>query len=401
MDMTNKSMEYRPSNGFPTLSGRQFTLFLTGIMALLLAACGGGGGSGDSLGGGGGANAQCTLTAEQLETLTPDEVDSLPKACDGLSIFDVPSFGDPDGKLFILGTEIDGVTGDLKLYVHGLKQNGRPMLLADFQQAVVTVGGVVANRPGDWDVASVLDGGVLSIGLLADYSSSITDTDLNALGALYNTILNAAPAGFEAEVINFSTLNGLPDINIHPEPAPYWTGALPALLPATDVDPAQSRENTPLYDAIGTALLGPLDAIDPLGDGLGLVERNSPATVLVVQTDGRDTASLTLTLGDVTSLIDRCHTTVIMLGTFRSEVDAQILADLAGTRGAFVNALNTNFLQGAIEAYAESLGNGNLVVFTLSEDNTLFAGKTVEINVGGVVASTAEPFDVDAGCQIP
>ena len=386
--MIFKSIDRPPSGGIPFSPGRQFTLFLTGILALMLAACGGA--DGGNNGTASAANAQCTLTAEELDNLTPTDVPSLPKACDDISFFDVPSIT----GLFILGTEIDGATGELKLYVHGVKSNGNPMTLADFQQASVTLDGIDADPAA---TVALAPSGVLSMGLLADYSTSITDADLNGLGDLYDVILNKAPANFEAEVINFSTQGGLPAITVKPGPLPHWTENLPALLAATDVDPAQSRENTTLYDAMGTGLLGPLDAIDPLGDGLGLVERGRPATLLLAQTDGNDTASLVLTLNDVTSLIENCRTTVIMLGTIRSEVDALVLEELAGTRGAAVNALNTNFLEEAINSYADSLGN--LVVFTLSPA-TRFADMTVEIDVDGATASEVAPFDIGAGCQV-
>ena len=393
--MDYKSKTYMYPGGASSSWSRQLALILTGILALLLTACGSGSGGGSSGGGGGGANAQCTLTADQLENLTPAEVASLPAACDGISIFDVPAIV----GLFILGTEIDGATGELKLYVHGVKQNGQPMTIADFEQAALTVGGTAFARPADWDVASVTDGSVLSMAMLADYSTSITDADLEGIGDLYDIVLNAAPAGFEAEIINFSSLNSVPAITVKPGALdPHWTDVLNDLLTATDLDPAQSRENTTLYDAMGTGLMGPLDdRFDPFADSHGLVERGTPATLLMVQTDGKDNNSLSMTLNEVSSLIDRCHTTAIMLGTFRSEVDAQVLEDLAGTRGATVNALNTNFLEEAITSFAESLGN--LVVFTVSPD-TLFAGKTVVIDVGGVTASAVEPFDIDGTCQL-
>ena len=77
--------------------------------------------------------------------------------------------------------------------------------------------------------------------------------------------------------------------------------------------------------------MGPLDTrYVPAADDFGLVERSTPASLLIVQTDGQDNASVDMELVDVTDLIDRCHTTTIMLGTFRSEVDAQLLDDLAG-----------------------------------------------------------------------
>ena len=390
--MNLKSATYMFSSDGSPPWGRGLKLFLAGILTLLMSACGGG--SGGSAGGGGGANAQCTLTADQLDNLTPADVDSLPKACDGIGFFDVPAIA----GLFILGTEVDGGTGELKLYVHGVKQNGQPMTIADFEQAVLSVDGTAID-PVDWNVAAVADGSILSMVTMADYSVSITDADLEGMGDLYDFVLNGAPAGFESEQINFSSVGGVPAITVKPGVAdPHWSTVLADLLVANDLDAAQSRDNTTLYDAMGTALMGPLATrYVPAADNFGLVERSTPASLLIVQTDGEDNASLDMTLNDVSALVDRCHITTVMLGTFRSEVDAQVLEDLAGIRGVAVNALNTNFLEEAIKPYAASLGN--LAVFTVSPD-TEFANSTVTINVGGTTASEVEPFDIDGSCQI-
>ena len=384
------------ANNFPFWS-RGFSLLLAGTLALLLSACGGGGGGsggGSAGGGGGGANTQCVLTEEQLDNLTPADVASLPAACDGISFFDVPAI---EG-LFILGTEVDGGTGELKLYVHGVKQNGQPMTIADFEQATLTVGGKAFDRQAEWNVAAVADGSILSMVTLADYSTSITDADLEGMGDLYDIVLKGAPAGYESEQINFSSLGDVPAITVKPGVAdPHWSNVLNDLLDANDLDAAQQRDNTTLFDAMGIALMGPLaDRFDPFADTHGLVERSTPASLMIVQTDGQDNASLAMTQNELTDLIDRCHTAAIMLGTFRSEVDALVLDDLAGTRGIAVNALNTNFLEEAIKPYAESLGN--LVVFTISSD-TEFDGKMVSIDAGGITASEVEPFNIDGTCQ--
>jgi hypothetical protein len=107
----------------------------------------------------------------------------------------------------------------------------------------------------------------------------------------------------------------------------------------------------------------------------------------------------------IVSLMGRCHTTAIMVGTFQADADIDRILEgratlerLAGTRGAFVNALNASFLQAAITPFAESLGN--LVVFTLSKD-TLFADRIVTIEVDNLAASAAKPFNIPAGCQVP
>jgi len=409
--MIFKLIDRPPSKGIPFSPGRQFTLFLTGILALMLAACGGGGGEGDSLGGGGGGN---VATCEEAlinagldtDTMTPDDLALLPPACDFL---DTP----PLVGLFILGTEIDqDDNGALKIYVHGVNQDGSPMILDDFNNATVTLDGAVID-PANWLVESVADGSMLSIVTLADYSLSITENDVIGMGNLYDNVLISAPMRFEAETINFSTEPGAsptnPAITVKPDPpADHWTEDLFALQAANNFDDTQSRNNTALFDAMGTGLLGPLDSIDPLNDGLGLVERNGqgpleenhrPATLLMVQSDGMDNDSQVLGLGDITGLLDRCHTTVIVLATFQTEqLDVNVLNAVAGARGEFVQALNTSFLQDVMRPYSESLGN--LVVFTLSSD-TGFANKTVRIEVDNLGRETAQPFDIYSGCQVP
>jgi hypothetical protein len=393
--MTYGPLNNHVASGMPSSPGRQFMLLLTGIMALLLAACGGGSGSGGGGGGGGVAAAQCTLTQAEVDALTPDDV--LPPECNFL---DIP----PVVGLFILGTETVGV--DLKLYVNGVKRDGSPMTLLDFQQATVTVDGVTVTRPEDWDVAAA-SGDVLSLVTLADYSFSISTPDLIGMGDLYDFVLEEAPAGFEAETINFSSdpATREPVIEVKPDPpADHWTTNLAALKTANDYDALFPNENTPLYDAMGTGLLGPFDSIDPPGDGLGLVERNRPASLIMVQTDGIDNASLTMSEDALVSLMERCHTTAIMLGTFQADGEpAKILEGratlerLAGTRGAFVNALNASFLEAAITPFAQSLGN--LVVFTVKA-HTNFANGEVKIEVDQLPASEMPPFDIDGSCQI-
>jgi len=408
MEMPFKSKDRVSSREISLSPGRQFTLFLAGTLALMLAACGGGGGEGGG-GGGGDVVAQCTLTAAEKDNLTPDDVASLPPECAFLA-------APPLVGLFILGTETDAL-GNLKLYVHGVKQDATPMTLADFRQASVTLDGIDAAPAA---TVALAPPGVLSLVMLADYSISITDADVNGMGDLYDLILNNAPEGFEGEVINFSTIPPTisPAVTVKPEPpADHWTEILDGpdgLLAANNYDEEQPRWDTLLYDAMGTGLMGPLaDKFDPTTDNLGLVERNGPlggehrpATLIIVQTDGIDNASTQLTLAidnevpkpnDVDKLMDRCHTTAIMMGTFQTAIDVGVLAALAEPRGASLQALNTNFLQAAMEPYAKSLGN--LVVFTLSPD-TGFDGKTVRIEVDGLGRDAVEPFDIDGNCQL-
>ena len=396
-------MNYKTNSYMAPMSlGKQFNLLLTAFLVLLLAGCGGG-----DAGNNGTASAnknQCTLSQSEIDNLTSDDV--LPANCDFLKV-------SPIVGLFILGTEIDAA-GDLKLYVNGVKRNGSPMTLTDFESATVTVGGNPVDRPADWNVVAA-SGDVLSLVTLADYSSSISTADLIGMGDLYDVILENAPTDFEAETINFSTNPDAPYLVVKPVELPHWTTELNGLLAANDYDADFPNNNTPLYDAMGTGLMGPLaNAFDPFADDLGLVERNNidnlpashrPASLMMVQTDGLDNASLTITEDALVALMERCHTTAIMLGTFlvdsdpASIVEGQaVLKRLAGTRGAVVNALNASFLEGSILPFAESLGN--LVVFTLSKD-TLFADEVVTIEVDNLARDAKKPFDIPPGCQVP
>jgi len=420
MKMPFKSTGRVSSREIPFSPDRQFTLFLAGILALMLAACGGGGGEGGGGGGGGGVTATCTLSQSEIDELKPTDV--LPAGCDFLAV-------PPIVGLFILGTEIsDGTNGttagELKLYVNGVKQNGEPMTLEDFRNATLAVDGVPTT---DWEVEAA-DGDVLSIVTLADYSGSISVADLIGMGNLYDTVLENSPTGFEAETINFSTfpitaVNALAlNIVVKPGPLPHWTTALNDLLAANDYDSTIPNVDTPLYAAMGTGLMGPLDDAGNAspGDRLGLVERNNPdnlpathrpATLLMVQTDGIDNASnraspVPITEDEIVSLMDRCNTTAIMLGTFQADDDVErileglvVLERLAGDRGAFVNALNASFLEAAITPFAKSLGN--LAVFTLSPANVPLAGEIVTIEVDDFAKGAKQPFDIPPDCQDP
>ena len=387
-------MNYKTNGYMASMSlGKHFSLLLTAILALLLAACGGGdSGNNGTASAANKAQPGCTLTQDEIDALTPA---TLPPECVFLLAVD------PIVGLFILGTEI--VAGDLKLYVNGVKGNGQPMTLTDFEGAAVTVGGDTANRGADWNVVAA-GGDVLSLVTLADYSSSISTADLEGMGDLYDVVLDNARPGFEAETINFSTNPVAPYIVTKPEPLPYWTTDLADLKTANNYDAAFPNENTPLYDAMGTGLMGPLNnAFVPGADDLGLVERNRPAKLIIVQSDGIDNASLTISENQLVSLMDRCHTTAIMLGTFQAEADIDkilegqaTLRSLAGTRGAFVNALNASFLEAAITPFAKSLGN--LVVFTLKAQ-TNFQNAEVKIEVDQLSASEMPPFDINGGCQ--
>jgi len=85
----------------------------------------------------------------------------------------------------------------------------------------------------------------------------------------------ALPAGFEAQVLNFSDLTSLRQ---------DWTTNLQTLLTAVQLDQDIFRNNTAFYDGIGNTLYRE-------APGLGLSDRCRPVRMLLAYTDGRDNAS--------------------------------------------------------------------------------------------------------------
>jgi hypothetical protein len=286
-------------------------------------------------------------------------------------------------RLFILGSEI---TPDNKLhiYVHGLDAAGNTIPLADFQTgSVVTVDGTVRLdngvdvNGGGVTVQLVPDGSPISLAFLTDYSFSIDNAGLEEIGLLYQQVLNALPAGFEAQVLNFSDFS---------EVRQDWTEDVPTLLDAVQFDPNMNRNNTAFYDGIGSTLYR-----DDEVDGFGLSERCRAARILVSYTDGIDNASFTYNKADLLTEIDDSRTVAIMLGT--QNADKAELDEFAGSRGAFVYAFDVDDLSQAFVEWATSLGT---IVEIVIEDGAFQVGPpgAVQIDLDVLSETVEAPYDL-------
>lgn len=348
---------------------RLFVVFLLIAFAATLTGCGGGGGGSE----GADANNQgCVLTPEQIENL--EDISDLPPEC--LDLLPQPD-NSILGRIFVLGTQVDALTGELRIYANGLDLDGNPLVLADFQTATVTVD----DAPVAYAVEQVSAGdAILSLGFVTDHSRSITDAELVDIGNSYSLILNRMPQVFEGEVVNFSDTASLRQ---------DWTEDLPTLLDAVQPDLSIPRNSTALYDALGVALQRDLGLLDD-----GLVERCRPAHMLVVFTDGKENASISYTKATLLPIIEQSNTVMIMLGTLLSDVGT--MQELAGDQGAYIYAYNIAGISTLIDSWSDSLSH--MVKFTL-DPATGFDTGTIKIALGTETVVVERP--TDGFCEAP
>ena len=345
-------------------------------VALSLTACGGGGGG--SSGDGGVVNAGCTLTAEELAAI--GNINDFPPEC--LAQFPIPE-NNLLGRMFSLGTQVDSASGALRIFVVGTDSDGNPLTLADFQTATVSIAGSPVD-PGLVSVEPVADGDdVLSLGFSTDYSSSISDAELDAITSVYSLILDnlsppSLPRVMEGEVINFSNF-----LVVQQD----WTEDTALLQAAIQRDDSFIREDTALYDALGVSLQRDLALFDD-----GLVERCRPAHMLIVFTDGEDNASVTYTKDTLLPIIDDSRVVMIMLGNLNA--DKNELIELAGDQGAFAYAYNLAYIQNVAQDWASSLRH--MVKFIL-DPATGFDNGNITIELGSETVVVERP--VDGFCQ--
>jgi len=345
------------------------------VVVLLLVGCGGGGGSGgNDASGVASGNSECSLTVQDLESI--GNINDLPPECQAL----LPT---PEnnllGRMFILGTQVDPASSALRIFVVGTDGDGNALQLADFKTATVSIAGSLTD-PDLVSVDPIAAGDdVLSLGFVTDYSTSISNIELDAISSVYSLILDKLsppnlPQLLEGEVINFSN-----SVVVEQD----WTEDNALLQAALMRDGSFPRGNTAFYDALGTALQRDLGL-----DNDGLVERCRPAHLLFAFTDGAENASVTYTKETLMPIIDDSRAVIIMLGTLNADKDA--LIGLAGARGAFAYAYNLAGIQNVVQEWAESLRY--MVKFTLDPATGFDAG-TITIELGDEAVVVERPVD--------
>jgi len=284
-----------------------------------------------------------------------------------------------EGKVFILGSQIDGASGDLLLYVNGTDINGNVLTVTDLKTTTVSVGSTAyTDGDGSLTIEAVSDSdNFLSLSLVTDYSNS-TNGELEFVDGIYTELLNNLPEVFEAQIITFSDEHELQQ---------DWTSSLSDLLlvvdPATEVGAHSVRNKTALYDSMHYALEA--DAGD-LTDGL--IDRCRPAHIMVVFTDGDDNESSLITSPvDLQTIVNADKTVSIMLGTSDAKLD--VLQTLAGDHGAVVQVVDPTTLENEVDKWVSSLQN--IVKMTLAVD---VSGESVSITIGSQTEIVVSPLEL-------
>jgi len=358
-------------------------LFVSAVLSLSGCGGGGGGGGGDSSSSTVGSEG-CTLSVQEIQSI--GNINDYPQEC--LSMLPAPE-DNLLGRIFVLGTQVDKVSGALHIFATGTDNDGNPLQLADFRSATVSIDGNPVDPDPVLHLVSVdpiaAGDDVLSLGFVTDYSTSISDAELAKVSDIYSIILDSLsppnlPPVMEGMVIDFSN-----SVLVKQD----WTED-PALLQAAyQLDASFSRQNTALYDALGVALKRDPAVIDD-----GLVERCRPAHMLITFTDGADNASFTYTKETLLPIIDDSKAVMIMLGSLSA--DKPTLMDLAGDQGAFVYAYNLSGIESKVQKWADSLSQ--MVKFTL-DPATGFDTGTITITLGDYTVTVERP--VDGFCESP
>jgi hypothetical protein len=154
-----------------------------------------------------------------------------------------------------------------------------------------------------------------SLGVVVDYSASMSADDINDAYYILNLFLNIITFlnNSEANHIIFSTSVT--------EKSQYVSGSkmLKTLLTK---DTSYLRESTSLYDAIGFGL-----------ESLSI--RTRPAKILIVFTDGEENSSKKFNVDKIINLANDNNITIILVGSLFSDIDAfELISN--GTKGIYL-----------------------------------------------------------------
>ena len=267
-----------------------------------------------------------------------------------------------EDKVFVLGAQVNNISGDLVLYVNGTDPKGEPLTVTSLQAASLSVDGTAYTDANDeLTITEVVDDdNFLSLAFVTDYSNS-TQGELNFVAEILAGMLDNLPQVYEAQVMTFSDTYEIQQ---------NWTDDL-ALLKTAVTQPHPDRNKTALYDSMGVALNG--DVLTT-----GLKQRCRIAHMLVVFTDGDDNmSSVDTSDADVASVANDDQAVVIVLGT--SKAKDGVLQTLKGDHGAYVQVTDPLSLVAEVKRWSTSLGN--IVKLTLSS-TVLTNGKALSITVG-------------------
>ena len=263
-----------------------------------------------------------------------------------------------EDRLVVLGTR-EAADGNLSIYLHGADRDGNALGADAFASLGVSVGGVVLAE-GDFTitVAGDLSQDIISLGIVNDYSGSMSEADLDTVAEIETDLVTYLPPIHETEVTFFST-----EVTVK-QP---FTGDRDAILAAVARDETFERDMTALYDGMGTALES-------------LIPRERPVRMLLVSTDGEENESKVFEKSEILQMIAEEDILVVMLGALFADIGE--IKDLAGPNGIYFYTPLYEDLRDQVAEYLDSLAE--MVELTLPPEHA--GSRPIEIDVGGVSA---------------
>lgn len=247
-----------------------------------------------------------------------------------------------EDRVLVLGGAPDGQGGRV-FYVQGLDAEGAAISAEAFAGAeFIGAGGPINSTEVGVVPAADVEGGLVSLSLVNDYSGSMRDEDLEIVEAIHLDLVRYLPPALEAEVVYFSE-----EVEIR-QP---FTEDEALLGESLALDPDYERVSTALLDGMGVAL----ESLD---------DRAWPLRMMVVSTDGGENSSTLYQESRVLELIDNGDIFVIMLGALSADLTA--LKKLSGDQGVYFYARDYQRLKGDLEEFLKSFSE--MVEVTVPED---------------------------------
>lgn len=240
-----------------------------------------------------------------------------------------------EGRLIVLGQQ-EHDDGSLSIFVHGVDENGKALdhaQLAEAELSATVDGDLTLLAETEWSISksAEIDGELLSVGFVNDYSGSMSDADLELTAEIETDLVEVFPASFEAEITLFST---------EVETRLPFSEDEAKMLAALEYDESFLREATALYDGMGSG-------------AESLAERKRALRLLVVATDGQENSSQTFDKPAIVDLVEDNQLCVLVLGSLFA--DPKELRDLAGPCGVFFYTPSYGDLKSAVSSYVESM----------------------------------------------
>lgn len=253
-------------------------------------------------------------------------------------------------KIVPLGGKINAKTDDAEIRIVAADDNGQAVSTSDIKDATVVAvddkGNETEVKPGDVSIAAedAAEAAALRLSIVSDYSGSMPDSEISAMGKIQVDLLKSLPRIYEGELILFSStvLNRV-----------TWTNDIDKLLAGTERDGTMKRGATALYDAMGTSLQHLIDS------------KVASAKIMTLMTDGQENYSKTFTKEKLVSMVSESGVSVVMVGTKDADVDE--LKELAGKDGLFFYSDDYAGISAQMQTYFDSLNK--MTKIKISGDN--------------------------------